>query len=101
MSTANCELNIPIPERKPNIVSLIPIDKLNIYSEFATTLVGNVFSKFMKEKNYTLSNLSNPKIVDEIFDGVKNMIGNIYVVNKNGWQFVGHGKQSIWVSRSW
>lgn len=86
MSTVNCELNIPIPERKPNIVSLIPIDKLNIYSEFATTLVGNVFSKFMKEKNYTLSHLSNPKIVDEIFEGVKNMIGNIYSINKRGWE---------------
>ena len=86
MPTANCKLNIPIPERKPNIVSLIPIDKLNIYSDFATTLVGNVFSKFMKEKNYTLSHLVNPKIEAEIFDGVKNMIGNIYVINKTGWQ---------------
>lgn len=70
-----CEIEIKRKD-KP-VLSIFTTDKLARYTSYMTGLVGDVFTNFLSDKNYTISQLSNPKIANEIYERVYSRIGNI------------------------
>lgn len=87
MSTTSCGLNT-IPsyrETIPAVTSLFPIDKVVRYSAFIDTLIGEVFTNYISDKNYTFSQLSNKLVVDEVYNRAYILLRNILVWHNNGY----------------
>lgn len=77
-----CNLNIDNKEFP--ISSVFTPDKLARYSSFMNAIIGDIFTNYISDKNYSISQLTNPKVVDEIYSRAKTLIDNIIAAHDVG-----------------
>ena len=84
---ANCNVNIPIPNKK--ITSVLSADKLAQYSKFFSSLVGNTMSDLIEknqgDRNITIDKFTNNTVVDTIYSYTKDVLEAILGANENNY----------------